>query len=256
MHLSKLYKLSILAAVILGMGSPAPSLAMTKSEDTLRQGLPGRRISGGSRVPSDACVTDQQPLMALVPDENLGLTSEASPTFWFSLPTVDASKSLEFGLFDENGAQLYQTMLSASGKAGVIGIDLGELEGAPALRVDQNYRWSLSIVCNAQNPSENLWVDGWVRRIELPSSVTSRLPQTPPRHQSEVYLEAGLWHEGLTQLAQQVSWSRTDPNGPSPSGSTAETQWQTLLESIDLAQAATAPVFEVFAPSDLSASPD
>ncbi|MEM9904936.1 MAG: DUF928 domain-containing protein [Cyanobacteria bacterium P01_D01_bin.44] len=238
MHLSKLYKLSIVAIMALCVGLPAPGLAIAKSEDnqTLRQGLPGRRISGGSRVPTETCVTDQQPLMALVPDQNLGLTSDASPTFWFSLPTVSASRVLEFGLFDENETLVYQTTLLATSKAGVIGIDLSELEGAPALGVDKNYRWSLSIICNAQNPSENIWVDGWVRRIELPPSVTSQLPHTPALDQSEVYLDAGLWHEGLTQLAQLM---RSQPEDTS-----VETQWQTLLESINLAQAATSPVLE------------
>ncbi|MEM8807985.1 MAG: DUF928 domain-containing protein [Cyanobacteria bacterium P01_G01_bin.38] len=250
MHLSKLYKLSVVAIMALCVGLPAPGLAMAKSEDnqTLRQGLPGRRISGGSRVPTEACVTDQQPLMALVPDENLGLTSEAYPTFWFSLPTVSASRVLEFGLFDENEMLVYQTTLPATGKAGVIGLDLGELEGAPTLSVDKNYRWSFSIVCNAQNPSENVWVDGWVRRIDLPSSVTSQLPHTSALNQSEVYLDAGLWHEGLTQLAQLVRWSRTDPNGPSqPEDTSVETQWHTLLESINLAQVAASPVLETSA---------
>ncbi|NEP18263.1 MAG: DUF928 domain-containing protein [Leptolyngbya sp. SIO4C1] len=210
-----------------------PGVAQTEGSDSLRQGLPGRRISGGSRVPTEACVLDQQPLIALVPDDAIGLTGKAAPTLWFALPAVSPSRSLEFGLFTQDDQLIYQTTLPVSA-AGVRSIDLTQLEGAPALTVDENYRWYLSIVCNPSNRSEDIWVDGWVRRVDLPSAMAADLASASPLDQPHLYLQAGLWHEAITELATLVQRY--------PESAALEQQWQALLSSIDLDQAVDAPV--------------
>ena len=93
----------------------------------LRQGLPGRRISGGSRSPDAACLTTpNQPVVALMPKTNLGLTLQEHPTFWFAIPGIAANKSLEFGLFDTDGNLLHQQNIAVPSDAGITSIALPE----------------------------------------------------------------------------------------------------------------------------------
>lgn len=166
-----------------------------------RQGLPGRRISGGTRSPGAQCVAaDAQPLVAIIPDSNIGLTTKASPTLWFSVPAVHSTRHLEFGLLNQDNELIYQTQLSAPGQAGLVGIDLAKLNQAPTLETDKAYRWFLAVVCNNNNRSEDLWVDGWVQRTEQSSSLIDALASVSSSEMAQLYLEHGLWQESVDQI--------------------------------------------------------
>jgi hypothetical protein len=231
--LNKAFVLPIGALLLWLPVSEKPGLARTQTGE-VREGIPGRRIGGGTRIPSEACLTEPSSLIALMPTSNLGLTAEALPTLWFSLPAVNPSRQLEFGLFNQDDELVYQTTLNATGKAGVIGIDLSKMVAAPALKVNENYRWYLSIVCNSDNRSEDIWVDGWVQRVDLPTALTAQLAEASPLAQVQAYLDNQLWYEAVTQLAQLMQTQPTD--------ATVVAEWQQLLASINLEQAAAAPI--------------
>ncbi|MEO0756505.1 MAG: DUF928 domain-containing protein [Cyanobacteria bacterium J06648_16] len=157
----------------LGLSVASPALARRVQASGPREGLPGRRISGGSRLPDMACVAGSEPLVALLPESNLGLSTEAMPTLWFYLPETEPSRLLEFTLYDETG-RIYATYLTPPATAGLVGVDLDTLSKAtavPTLTKDSVYRWTFSIVCNPNNRSEDYWVQGWLQQIELNESV-------------------------------------------------------------------------------------
>jgi hypothetical protein len=207
------------------------SLANSPSEE-LRQGLPGRRISGGSRSPSTACLAGvDQPVIALVPENNLSLTLSEHPTLWFSLPAVSQGKSLEFGLFDPAGELIYQKTLVATGEAGITNLSLPETL-AP-LATGQAYRWYLSVVCNSDNRSEDLFVSGWVERVQLADEVNQQLASAPMQERIAIYTSNELWHDALTTLAEL---RRNDPTA-----SQLVQPWNALLEAVDLDQVVSTP---------------
>lgn len=209
-----------------------PSLAGTQASNA-RQGLPGRRISGGSRSPNTACLTTpNQPVVAIMPESNLGLTLSGHPKLWFSLPAINPDRTLEFGLYNEAGELLYQTTFRPSGKAEVASLSIPETF-AP-LDIAKNYRWYLSVVCNPENRAEDLVVTGWVRRIQPNSLASEQLATATPQDRLIIYEQAEIWYDTLTALAELLQRE--------PGVSNSEQQWISLLESIDLPQVITVPL--------------
>lgn len=212
------------------------SFANNSQSEQIRPGLPGRRISGGSRSPNTACLkTPNRPVVALMPKSNLGLTLSGHPTLWFSLPAISQDRSLEFGLYDQTGDLVHKTSFSATGEAGVINLSLPET--SPPLSVEEDYRWYLSVICNKESPAENLVVTGWVRRVILESSFNERLAVATELERLSIYKESELWYDALTTLAQL----RRSQFSDEPIASDLERRWADLLESIELPQVIAAP---------------
>ena len=231
--------LSLFAGGLLSLASlyagASPSLANTPSSNA-RQGLPGRRISGGSRSPNTACLaTPDQPVVALMPKSNLGLTLSERPTFWFSLPAISPDRTLEFGLYDQEGELIYKENFGASGEAGISSLSLPNTF-AP-LSEGKNYRWYLSVVCDPDSRSEDLVVTGWIRRNQADRDLATQLADATPQERLSVYESSDIWFETLTTLAELHRLS------PSSEGAelSLDEKWQGLLEAVDLTQVATVP---------------
>lgn len=195
-------------AILLGVFSFA-NIAVGADDEQVRQGLPGRRVSGASRLPSSACAQNADPLVAIIPETNLGKTAVAEPTLWLSVPEVQTSKQLEFYLFNDQDEVIYQTNLTVEPSADLVGLDFSTMVNAPKLEVDQRYRWAAAIVCNPDNRSENISVEGWVDRV-APSTVEEQV----------------LWYDDLGVLVEQLQHQ--------PQNQDVLNQWQRLMASARL----------------------
>ena len=207
--LSKRFVRRTALGVLLGILCCSSGMAQAADEDQVRQGLPGRRVSGASRLPSSACAVE--PLVAIVPETNLGATAEPKPTLWLSMPDVAVAKQLEFYLFNAQDEIIYQTNFTVGPVADLVGLDLSNMADAPTLEIDQRYRWAASIVCNPNNRSENISVEGWIDRVE--SSTSGNI---------------GLWYDHLGGLMEQLQQQ--------PQDQAVLNQWQTLMASARLEQ--------------------
>jgi len=221
---------SILAYAVAGVTAlgvmSEPAVASTQGIG-VRQGLPGRRISGGSRSPSTSCLaTPDQPVIALIPEDNVGLTLSEHPTLWFSLPAVSTDRNLEFGLFDQTGETVYKKTLEASGEAGLTQLRIPETE-AP-LEVDKSYRWYLSVVCNPQSRSEDLFVTGWIKRVQPGQEISQQLTHATAQERLSLYETSALWYDALTTL---IELRRNNPTAPE-----LAQRWDTLIDSVNLTQ--------------------
>ena len=124
----------------------------------IREGLPGRRISGGVRMepPADSCFSDfNQSLVSITPRSHMGITAQARPAFWFSIPDTVGSKAVEFRLNNEAGDLIYAAQVSIENDSGVSEFQLPE--SAPTLEQGKNYRWSFSLACNNGSQSTRTW---------------------------------------------------------------------------------------------------
>lgn len=190
------------------------SLANTTN---VRQGLPGRRISGGSRSPNTACLLnspnskESQKVVAIAPESNLSRTVLSHPTFWFSLPSINPDRSIEFSLVSEDEEIVYTQTLQPTGKAGLAAIALPET--APALDEDQTYKWHLSVVCDRASRATDLVVWGWVERVSGDG-------------------EPSAWNDKLTTLAN-LHRDRTTNHQTTED---LETKWMALLTAENLSQ--------------------
>lgn len=233
---------SIAIALLCGLLSLSilsePSLANSRT-DNVRQGLPGRRISGGSRSPSTACLLShseaEQKVVSLTPENNLNRTVSAHPTFWFSLPAIASSRQIEFALMDQNEELVYAETIQATGKAGLESISLPET--APELQPDEAYRWHLSVVCDPNSRATDLVVWGWIERTLANPSTLQQIEAATPQDRLALYSELSAWNDMLTEL---VGLYR-DRKLSNQSTTDLENQWTSLLASENLSQLADDP---------------
>ena len=207
------------------------------------EGMPSRTAGGGSR---GQCPNMAQginpPLMALVPafatqpnskqTDIKGLTMAATPTFFFYIPPIPATKAA-FSLKDQNNNDIYQTNMAISDQQGIVSIEIPK--DTPPLKVGQTYRWSFGVICNAENTTEPkvVFVTGEIKRTEPDASLTAKLQQAKPLEQAKIYAENGIWFESLATLAKLRQTQPTDSN--------LTQEWKQLLESVGLEAIANQP---------------
>lgn len=197
-----------------------------------REGLPGRRVGGGTR---GECPIEAKRLTALVPENNLGLTVADYPTFFFYVPESPIPKTVEFVLLDDGDRQVYETSFMTAGTGGVINLSLPVNAGLPPLTIGKNYHWYFSVVCNPVNRAEDIFVEGWVQRVELDPILAIKLDKASMQERVNLYAAAGLWHEAITTL---TNLRRDRPNDP-----TMIANWIQLLQSVELDTIAQEPLF-------------
>ncbi|HBB36150.1 MAG TPA: hypothetical protein DDZ80_09710 [Cyanobacteria bacterium UBA8803] len=189
-----------------------------------------RRVDGaGTRSPLSNCPVEGKPLTALVPSSGFGVTVAAYPTFFVYMPSPTADKSIlpvEFILQDADGNQIYQTRFETSGRAGIITIDLPSQVGLPPLEIGQDYYWSFSAICQANERAKDQVVEGWVRRVALDPNLERQLKASSPQQQVELYAEGEMWHDALATLTQL---RRDFPNNVEVAA-----QWERLLQAVGL----------------------
>ncbi len=191
------------------------------------QTFPGRRVGGGTRTLT--CVKDSSiPLTALVPQTNLGLTTEAYPQFFWFMPKVSA-RMAEFTLYDVdeellNRKLIYKTMLPVAQAGGIANLKLTPENKVPPLNVGQTYRWSISVICNPNDRENDLIVDGWIRRVQPEAQITQQLTKGSLRDRAIASARNGIWYDALSTVSQLQC---SNPN---------ETVWRNLLESVGLSE--------------------
>lgn len=194
------------------------------------RGLPGRREGGGTR---GGCVTNQPTLTALIPDSNYGTTTAAYPTLFWFVPSNTAT-SVEFVLMDANDQELYKTTFQITGDAGVIHLSLPANANLPPLEIGQDYHWYFSVICDPTDRSGDVLTEGWIQRIEPDPALVTQLESTPVSNHPTLYAEAGIWYDAIASLAT-LRYAQ-------PNSSALANQWETLLDSVGLADLANQPL--------------
>lgn len=204
------------------------------------RGLPGRRTGAGSRSPSAGpCLPDPtKNLVALLPDTNLGLTTTAYPRFFWSIPQNNAS-GVEFSLYavdaQKNNRQLlYQTTFSISGESAIASLELPQTANLPPLAANQDYRWTLALVCNPDDRAQDITVEGWVQRNTPSNALNQQLQKAAPRDRPAIYAQNGFWFDTLATLAEQRCLRPQDP--------TVIKNWEGVLQSVKLGAIAKQPL--------------
>ncbi len=193
----------------------------------------GRRKPASPRGP---CSPSQKPLTALLPKTNLGLTVAVSPTFFFYIPQTPI-KTAEFVLLDEeNGTKVYETTFALSGTPGIVSLSLPTSGTFPGLALGKEYHWYVSMICDPQDRSGDIYVDGWIQRVEPNRSLITQLEKASPRDRVTLYRKNDLWYDTLTMLAQR---RRLSPNDRA-----LVAEWTTLLKSVELDEIAQEPLVQ------------
>ena len=216
-----------------GVRGPAPAAPPSPR-------IPGRRQGAGSRGSGlvECLPANSGSLVALLPDTNLGLTTAAYPRFFWSVPLTNAPL-MEFTLYEVDAKQanrnlIYKTTFSITGEAGIASLSLPTDVNLPPLRLGQDYRWSVSLICNPTDRAQDITVDGWVQRVVPSSTFTQQLKQAKPRDRPAIYAQNGLWFNTVETLIDQRC--------ARPQDTALAAGWAELLKSVNLEAIAKQPL--------------
>lgn len=217
--------LAVSLGVLIGM---MPVVAMAQYNPPKR-GKPGRREGAGTR---GSCVQGAQGLMPLTPIDAFGTTADSQPVFFWYVPASGAQVG-EFTLLDQQDRPIYQTTVTLPENPGLVGVRLPD---AVPLQLEQDYYWQFSLICDAEVPSRNPFVEGVIQRVELNDSLKRQIAMAAPGDRANLYANAGIWYEALSTLANSRC---TQPND-----AILTSRWSRLLKSVDLGEYATASIAE------------
>ena len=194
----------------------SPGLAQSSGSD--RGAFPGRRVGGGTR---GDCAIDSRSLAALTPASNLGVTASDRPSLYFSVPTA-APYHGQFILHDADENRLYETTVVA-GTEPLVGVHLP----ADLIAADQDYHWYFVVACNPRDLSQNVVLEGWLRRVQPTPAPADTTLVDSQLGLVETYQAQGLWSDAIALL---VELHQAYPGNP-----LVQAQWSRLLETLDLA---------------------
>ncbi|NEP02488.1 MAG: DUF928 domain-containing protein [Symploca sp. SIO2E9] len=168
----------------------------------------GRQKAAGDFGPKK-CLHQNPNLTAFVPGQGQksfrAMTGEQYPTFWFYVPYLSDSKlSAHFKLmFDETAEIVYEDNkieLFTTSPGGIVRIQLPQNKG---LKFNKNYYWSFTIICDERERDSDIYVDGYVARVqartEFESSENAGAEQKAIR-----YAKDGLWNETISTLINEL----------------------------------------------------
>jgi hypothetical protein len=185
---------------------------------------PGHRKGGASR---GNCPPIQPALTALIPKINLGLTTKEYPTLWFYIPySATDIPQAELMVLDENQRPMLEKpmVVQLSGTPGIMGVTLPTT--AKPLEFEQKYRWYFTLECDPDNPSNNPFVDGWIKRVQPSQELIAQLENSNSQKPYLLYAENGIWYDTLTHIISMRQTNLSD--------ATLTQDWSNLLEAVEL----------------------
>jgi len=180
-----------------------------------RLGIPGRRVSGGTRQDS-IFASQYDAIVALTASDNISTTTAADPALLFYIPEMTASQTAEFVLRDSHDTLVAEMTFPISRKAGLVSLAMSDIPDAPTLNLNESYTWYFSIIPDADDRANDVVVHGSIRRIEGKSQGLG----------SELAHANLTWHDAVQTLAQRY---QVEPNNAA-----IATEWTQLLESAGL----------------------
>lgn len=156
-----------------------------------------RLVGGGTRGRNSGT-----PMLAVLAPEHTGLTTVKQPTLYWYI-SEPSGHPLEFTLVDEKSVKpLLETQLDSPKKAGIQVLRLGDF--GINLTPGTEYQWSIALVLDPEIRSHDILTFGTIKRINLPSSLSKKLPNTDMESLPHLYGEYGLWYETVASLSELI----------------------------------------------------
>ena len=198
-----------------------------------RSGFPIHRVGGGSR---GNCTANRGQLVALVPEDSVGITASITPKLFFSVPETTDTHLIEFVVRNQQDELVYETLLETKDREGIIAIELPKNLQQESLKTNENYHWYLSMICNQQKRSHDIVVEGWLKRIEIEPTMSQKLQNADPIERANLYQQEGIWYDALSVVAQETETASQL--------SAAQAKWKELLTALGLEELVNQPLIE------------
>ncbi len=203
------------------------------------RGVPVSRVGGAARGGCRSN-TPQLQLTALTPITATGKsalveTISSHPTFFVYLPETSAQKA-EFIVEDaKTQNDLHHETLTLTRTGGIVQVKM-PAEKVAALELNHQYKWSFTLLCDPEDPSANLFVEGVIQRVEASTDFTKQIQvaKSAEGDQALLYASNGYWFESLQSLAEMRQ--------KSPQDKALLQDWSDLLSSVKLDAIAQEPI--------------
>lgn len=226
------------ASLASSIGEPTVNASEQDSE-TPRQGVPGRRLGGGTRG-EHIFIRNQANLTALVTPDNLSVTTAERPTLLFYVPQMLTANKAEFILRDANDELIYESTFEVGDEGALVSVEMAETDTVPALTVNENYDWYFSIIPDLEDRASDIVVHGTIRRVDpaewlaqqqLDAAMLDRIVAVEPLKKARMlYQQANMWHDAILILDEL---RKADPENEAIAA-----EWNYLLESAGLSPVA------------------
>jgi hypothetical protein len=222
--ISQIVIIVIMGINVVSCQNSTKKLPLQLTIDLPPEGSPGDRKPAGGRGCLPELKNPNEPLTALVPYSNFGLTISSSPIFWFYFPDEPTDNiKAEFVLQNIQKKNLYQSEINLINTPGIIKIKLPQ--DTVSLEENQSYFWQFKVICLGK-------VSDKIEEVEILSGAIKRVPS--PSDFSKLSLaekvvysaENGLWFDLVTSLIELRS---TNPNEE-----LYNNYWHNLWETVDL----------------------
>ncbi|MGC9504891.1 DUF928 domain-containing protein [Baaleninema sp.] len=225
----------ILAIALVAKGSTLAQLdgnypAFEPRVEPTQDGTRGTGTRGPVRD-GGTCIAEGAEIALLVP-ANSPLTTEALPGFLAVLPLVteEGVDRGELRIFDEEGS-LYRSTFPLPDTGGTIALSPPEI---PELEPDVTYNWSVRILCNEVDNSQNPISVGEFRIVEPTPEVRDALGSDSCTERPALCARDGIWYDSLEGLFEA---RLADPDNEE-----LDAAWKSLLESAELGEYAEIPL--------------
>ena len=210
-----------------------PSKNQEPSVKVSYEGLPSNRRDGGSR---GNCIAKGRDFVALVPDRPVNVTASISSQLFFYVPQTESPKTIEFVVRTREDQLVHEAFVQTTGQAGIMSVAIPELVKDNVSQIDGDYHWYLSMICDPNQRSKDMVLEGWIEYVELDNSVKDRIELSNDLEKSHLLRSEGVWYDALSLLAEL---KKLDSNV-----SSIQTEWSQLLESIGLGEFASEPLIK------------
>ena len=168
------------------------------------RGAPGGRVGGGTRGTAGR---DLFVLSVLAPDHKALTATEQPSLYWYI--SGDTSLPVEIAVSDPNATEpLLEKTIPGPVTRGVHQINLADY--GVKLAPNVAYRWSVTVVPDANRRSRDILSSGIVERVAPPSELTVKVTSARKEQLPAIYAEAGLWYDALAAMSALVAGAPTD----------------------------------------------
>ncbi|MFP4221585.1 MAG: DUF928 domain-containing protein [Phormidium sp.] len=133
----------------------------------------------------------------VTPVDHTAYTVSGQPTFyWLAEQTIN--RPVEFTLVEDGNPNPIYVQQFDRLEAGMNQV---ALDSEQSLEVGKTYRWTVSVICNAQRRSADVFAQGWIERVDVSEDLQARLDAaTTPEEVAQAYAESSIWFDALAAL--------------------------------------------------------
>jgi len=155
---------------------------------------------GGSRDGA-RCNHNEQPIQALMPQGNFGLTLKEQPAIYFYLPQTPATQVV-LAIQDEAGTEYNKAFLPIETNNNIASFSLPK--DKMTLKPGKNYQWKISVICGEHLKPGDPTFSGWVQRVE-PTNTQKQLAANTNNEKIRTLAEQGYWYDMLDAISTNNS---------------------------------------------------